>query len=220
MQTKTYRELQNKEQFFDFCQHEAQQQEKDASMNMWSDDWKNKNNTLPYILENTNRFDGTSGEFFILFDGDIIVACGGVYVSEFNNQIALAGVRTWVKNEYRHLSLNKDYLLVEHKKWCIERNIKLIALSFNDYNKNIIQIFKRNRLGEKNVRINKREPKNLFYNGMEEVRFPVTIQYTPQWVIYEKIDKDFEFDWGSIIYTNTPNKPVSWVDSYMNNHFF
>ena len=30
MQTKTYRELQNKEQFFDFCQHEAQQQEKDA----------------------------------------------------------------------------------------------------------------------------------------------------------------------------------------------
>jgi hypothetical protein len=55
---------------------------------------------------------------------------------------------------------------------------------------------------------------------MEEVNFPVTIQYTPQWVIYEKIDKDFEFDWGSIIYTNLPNKPVSWVDLYMNNHFF
>ena len=87
MQTKTYRELQNKEQFFDFCQREAQEQEKNASMNMWSDDWKNKNNTLPYILENTSRFDGTSGEFFILFDGDVIVACGGVYVSEFNNQI-------------------------------------------------------------------------------------------------------------------------------------
>ena len=28
MQTKTYRELQNKEQFFDFCQHESQKQEK------------------------------------------------------------------------------------------------------------------------------------------------------------------------------------------------
>ena len=48
------------------------------------------------------------------------------------------------------------------------------------------------------MRINKREPKNLFYNGMEEVKFPVIIQYTPQWVIYEKLDKSFSFDWESI----------------------
>jgi len=198
MQIKTYQKLQNKEQFIDFCQYESQLQEKDAKDNMWSDDWKNKSNTLPYILENTNRFDGINGEFFILFDGDTIVACGGVYGSAFNNQIALAGVRTWVKNGYRHLSLNKEYLLVEHKKWCVDRNIKLIALSFNDYNKNIIEIFKRNRLGEKNERINKREPKNLFYNGMEEVGFPVIIQYTPQWVIYEKLDKNFNFNWESV----------------------
>ena len=119
-------------------------------------------------------------------------------INPFNNQIALAGVRTWVKNEYRHLSLNKEYLLVEHKKWCIGHDIKLIALSFNDYNKNIIEIFKRNRLGEKNERINKREPKNLFYNGIEEFEFPVIIQYTPQWVIYEKLDKNFNFNWESV----------------------
>ena len=89
-------------------------------------------------------------------------------------------------------------MLVEHKKWCINRNIKLIALTFNDYNKNIIQIFKRNRLGESNARVNKREPNNLFYNGIEEVEFPVIIQHTPQWVIYEKLDKSFNFDWATI----------------------
>lgn len=196
MEIKTYRELQNKNQFFDFCQQQSKLQDKQAATNMWSDDWETKTNTLPYILEKTNRFNGITGEFFILFDGDNIAACGGVYISEFNNQIALAGVRTWVTSEYRHLSLNKEYLLVEHKKWCMSNDMKIIALSFNDYNKNIIEIFKRNRLGEKHTRINYREPKHLFYNGLEEVGFLVTIQYTPQWVIYEKLDKSFEFDWA------------------------
>ena len=198
MQIKTYRELPNKQQFFDFCQHQSTLQDKNAASNMWSDNWENKTNTLPYILEKTNRFDGTTGEFFILYDGDNIAACGGVYISEFHNQIALAGVRTWVRDKYRHLSVNKDYLLVEHKKWCTNRDIKIIALSFNSYNKNIIEIFKRNRLGEKNNRINYREPKHMFYIGLEEVNFPVIIQYTPQWVIYEKLDKDFKFDWASL----------------------
>jgi hypothetical protein len=49
-----------------------------------------------------------------------------------------------------------------------------------------------------NVRINKREPKNLFYNGVDEVGFPVTIQYTPQWVIYEQLDSSFDFDWSTL----------------------
>ena len=38
----------------------------------------------------------------------------------------------------------------------------------------------------------------MFYIGLEEVNFPVIIQYTPQWVIYEKLDKDFKFDWASL----------------------
>jgi hypothetical protein len=80
----------------------------------------------------------------------------------------------------------------------MDKNMKIIALSFNDYNKNIIQIFKRGRLGEKPGRINSRESKNLFYNGLCEVKFPVTIQYTPQWVIYEQLDSSFKFDWNTL----------------------
>jgi hypothetical protein len=194
MQIKTYKSI-DKQQFLNFCKEQSLLHGKQSSSNMWSDDANNQH-TLPYILANTIRFDGVNGEFFILFDNDKIAACGGVYISDFNRHIALAGVRTWVNQDYRHLSLHRDYLLVEHKKWCIERQVKLIALSFNDYNKNIIEIFKRNRLGEKNNRINNREPKHMFYTGIEEVGFPVMIQYTPQWVIYEKIDKDFKFDWS------------------------
>jgi len=197
MQIKTYKSLDDKQQFFTFCKEQSLLDDNQSSANMWSDDMNN-HHTLPYILENTNRFDGVNGEFFVLFDGDKIAGCGGVYLSDFNKHIALAGVRTWVSQDYRHLSLHRDYLLIEHKKWCIERHVKLIALSFNDYNKNIIEIFKRNRLGEKNNRINNREPKHMFYTGIGEVEFPVMIQYTPQWVIYENLDKDFEFDWTTI----------------------
>jgi hypothetical protein len=81
----------------------------------------------------------------------------------------------------------------------MNKNIKMIALSFNEYNKNIIQIFKRNRLGEKPGRINSREPHNIFYSGLHEVNFPVTIQYTRQWIIYEKIDNTFNFDWSKLM---------------------
>lgn len=195
MKIVRYSELTDNTEFFNFLKTESIEVDQPASVNLWSDDWETNVHTLTYILTNTKRFDGTNGEFYILYDGGKIIACGGIYISEFSKDIALAGVRTWVKGEYRHLSLNKDYLLVEHKKWAVSKNIKLIALSFNNYNKNIIQIFKRNRLGEKSGRVNSREPKNMFYNGLQEVSFPVTIQYTPQWVIYEKLDNSFEFDW-------------------------
>ena len=193
-----YSDLSDNSEFFDFLKTESLEVDQPACVNLWSKDWEINVHTLPYILTNTKRFNGINGEFYIIYNDDKIVACSGVYISDFSTDIAIAGVRTWVNKNYRHLTLNKDYLLVEHKKWAIDKNMKMIALSFNDYNKNIIQIFKRDRLGEKSGRINSRESKNLFYNGLCEVKFPVTIQYTPQWVIYEQLDSSFEFDWNTL----------------------
>jgi len=198
MKIVRYSDLADNAEFFNFLKSESLEIEQPASVNLWADNWESNVHTLPYILTNTKRFDSINGEFYIVYDNNKIIACGGVYISEFDPAIAIAGVRTWVGKDYRHLSLNKDYLLVEHKKWAVNINMKMIALSFNEYNKNIIQIFKRNRLGEKSGRINSREPKNIFYNGLNEVQFPVTIQYTPQWVIYEKIDDTFDFDWSTL----------------------
>lgn len=198
MKIVSYRNLKDITIFFDFLKAESLEVDQPASANLWAKDWETNVHTLTYILTNTKRFDGTNGDFYILYDDEKIIACGGVYISEFSKEIAIAGVRTWVNKDYRHLALNKDYLLVEHKKWAMLKNIKIIALSFNEYNKNIIQIFKRNRLGEKSGRVKSREPKNIFYNGLREVNFPVTIQYTPQWVIYEQLDNNFEFDWESL----------------------
>ena len=72
-------------------------------------------------------------------------------------------------------------------------------MCFNDYNKNLIEIFKRTRLSESALRIKSRGPADLFYTGLHEVDVPVNIQYTQQWVIYEKLDSKFDFDWKILL---------------------
>jgi hypothetical protein len=76
--------------------------------------------------------------------------------------------------------------------------MKIVMLTFNEYNKNLIQVFKRKRLGEK-INRNARKPHHLFYNGLNEIQFPISIQYTKQWGIYEKLS-DWDFDWSTIRY--------------------
>lgn len=193
---QVYDRLKHKEIFFDFLK--SINTADPASENMWDDDWESKNYTLPYILENTNRFTNSNGEFHIVFADDKIIACGGVYISNFSQNIALAGVRTWVDKKYRNKLVMRDILLPKQKQWCIAQNCKIVAISVNEYNRNLLMPFKRIRLGEDKNRMSDRQPYHLFYNGAIEVEFPVTIQYTKQWVLYEKLDPRFDFDWQII----------------------
>ena len=197
----TYTDLNSNEksEFFNFLKLASTETQLPAHSNMWDDNWINQNNTLPYVLECTDRFKDDNGQFHIIFSDDEIVACGGVYKSDFNKSVALAGTRTWVKKEYRNHSLLREYMLPIHKSWSIAQGCKIVALCFNDYNKNLIKVFKRARLGENSDRISNRNEQHLFYSGVQELDFPVIIQYTPQWVIYERL-YDWDFDWINIKY--------------------
>ena len=126
--------------FYSFLKS-TQLESKSANINMWHDNWINEKHTLPFILNNTDRFIDNNGTYHIVFDGGTIVACGGVYISNFSQDIAFAGVRTWVNKIHRHQSILREYLLPIQKSWCQEKNIKIVALTFNDYNKNLIQVF-------------------------------------------------------------------------------
>ena len=149
------------------------------------------------ILEHTERFFESRGTFLILYNNGEIFACGGVYKSQFDSEVALAGARTYIDKKYRHNSILREYMLPYHKQWAKSHNCKIVALSFNEYNKNIIEVFKRRRLGETFDRIKTRNKEHLFFNGLNELEFPVNIQYTKQYVIYEKL-YDYDFDWESI----------------------
>lgn len=183
-----------KDQCFEFCK-EASLQNETAAVNMWAEDWAVKSHTLPYILTNSNRYSGNNGEFFLIIYQSDIVGCGGVYFSEFDSRIALAGCRTWIQPTHRNKSLSRELLLPAQKKWAHDRNASVVGLTFNEYNKNLISTWKRTRLGENRM---PRQPYHLFYNNFNEVEFPVMIQYTEQWVIYEKLDPTFNFDWSTI----------------------
>lgn len=183
-----------KEQFLDFCR-DASLQDDPAAVNMWVDDWSLHSHTLPYILINSNRYSAPNGEFFIVLHDSKIVGCSGIYFSEFDPKVAIAGCRTWITKDYRNKSLPRELLLPAQKKWAQDRNASAVGLTFNEYNKNLINTWKRVRLGEQR---SPRESHHLFYSNFNEVDFPVTIQYTKQWIIYERLDPTFDFDWTTL----------------------
>lgn len=180
--------------FFDFLKNTHEETSKLAHINMWDTDWSNNSSTLPYLLEKTTRFIN-GGVYNIAFDNDIVVGCSGVYTSVFCPDLAIAGTRTWINKNYRNKSIARDILLPSEKQWAIDNNFKAIAICFNDYNKNMPKIWERIRFGEKRT---PRQPHHLFYNGVNEVNYPVIIQYTKQWIMYEKLDPIFNFDWTTI----------------------
>jgi hypothetical protein len=195
IQVSPFNQTIDSEEFIEFCKTAHQDANQPAAVNMWHNDWKEQPHTLPYILFNEKRFNEPRGEFFLLKENNIIIGCSGIYISNFSNNICLAGCRTWVTKEYRNNSLVRDYLLPAQKDWAVNNKVKVIALSFNHYNRNIITIWRKRRFGE--VRT-PREPYHLFYTNFNEVPFLVNVQHTPQWVIYEKLDPNFEFNWKSI----------------------
>jgi hypothetical protein len=180
--------------FFDFLKNASKEITQPAHINIWDDNWSTKNNTLPYLLENTDRFK-IGGKYHIAFDNNTIVGCSGIYTSAFCPELAIAGTRTWIHKDYRNKSIARNILLPAEKAWAIENKFKAIAICFNDYNKNMPKIWERIRFGEKRT---PRQSHHIFYNGVHELEFPVTIQYTKQWIMYEKLDSSFDFDWNSI----------------------
>lgn len=190
--------LNEKQEFYNFCRVQSSEITQPAAKNMWHDDWPTHNYTLPYVLEKDLRFREPFGDFNILKLDSKIIACAGVYQSTFSSNIAIAGCRTWVSKEFRNTNLMREFILPVQKQWSIDRNYKMICLSFNEYNKNIIEIFKRRRLGEQIDRFKNQKPRHLFYTGVHTVDFLVNIQHTPQWVIYEKLDSDYSFNWEMI----------------------
>jgi hypothetical protein len=171
-----------------------------AKSNMYDVDWNNKPNTLPYILTYTDRFKDNSGELNILFDNDDVVAVSGVYMSNFSEYISIAGVRTFIDSKHRHNTRSIiRQLLHRHKDWSIEHNCKIVIVTFNEYNKNLINLFKRCGVSDSLLDI-PRSDNHMFNKEIHEVEFPCNIQHTKQYVFYEKLDESFSFDWSELKY--------------------
>lgn len=172
--------------FLEFLESAYNESKQPAHNNM-------NNDTLLHILDNTDRF--KNGCFNVLFDDKKVIACSGCYVSNFSSDILICGSRTWVGKEHRNKQIPREILLPAEKQYAIDNHIKCIALTFNEYNKNMINLWFRKRLGEER---SPRASLHFGYNGVNVVSHMVTIQHTKQYVIYEVLDPSFTFDWKTI----------------------
>lgn len=190
MKIKNYFNLNEKENnlFKNFLLKASREKNQPAHVNM---SLRNDSHTLYYLLNNTDRF--KKGIFNILFDDNKVIACSGCYIPNFSKEIAICGSRTWIDIEFRNMHIARDFLLPAEKKWAINKNMKCILLTFNEYNKNIIELWFRKRLGEKR---NLRERKHFGFDNLHTLEFPVSINYTKQWILFELLDKNFSFNWS------------------------
>ena len=106
----------------------------------------------------------------------------------------MAGVRSFITPEQRAKMYIGHHLLPLHLAWAKNKNLKTVLLSFNLYNKRLMNYFKRSGMGVPKERNSSR----LFYNGVHEVPFSVNIQHTEQWVLYHKIDENYIPNWEKI----------------------
>lgn len=182
------------EPMLDFCRGQSGDSSL-AAKNMWADDWQNLPHTLPYILANKTRFYAEKGQFYLLYDYGDIVGCGGIYISDFSPTVAIAGSRTWLAPEYRQKEYVRDFLLPMQRTWAIERNMDIVALTFNQYNKNLRKLFARGQ------RIKIRQPYHMFFKNYNELDFLVVVQSVPQWLVYERL-AETDFNWDIIRYSD------------------
>lgn len=188
----------NKDMILLYCKKAFEEKDEPSHANMWSDDWENDNAVFPYLLYISDRFKNGKGDMFVLLDDDHnILALSGVNISDFDTKVALGGVRTWLNKEMRGKFVIGRNILPVQLKWAKDHNMKTIALTFNEYNKRLLPYFKRSGFGIEK----KRNSNSMFYNGQFHVEFPVTINYTKQWVIYHKIDDLYQPNWESIRFT-------------------
>ena len=191
---KTYKlEDVDKSELFEFAKKASTYKSDPASVNMWHNNWQDRPETFPYLVYLSKRFANDNGQFFVAKLDNEIIAVSGIQISPFDDYVALGGVRSWVNIEHRGKFIIGRHLLPLQKQWAIDKGCKTIALTFNHYNKNLINYFKRSGLGIQK----KRNPQSMFYTGVYEVPFTCDIQFTEQWVIYDKI-QDYNPNWEKI----------------------
>ena len=179
-----------------FCQKAQIDTNKQAAINMAYDNWENKPNTLLYLLKFDERFKKNNGFLSLLYDNNQIIACSGISLANFDRNIAIGGMRTWIHKEYRAQNLIVKHIRPIHLAWCVARLLKVYALTFNEYNLNLMQIL--NRAGKYSKYKNRQifgSHNDEFYQNMTILDNTINLNNTKQYVMYHKFDKDYQIIW-------------------------
>jgi hypothetical protein len=92
----------NQDQILEYCKNAYEEKTEPSHKNMYDDDWKNNDAVFPYLIYCSDRFKNENGDMFVLLDEqNNICALSGVNISDFDKNVALGGVRTWLDKDLR-----------------------------------------------------------------------------------------------------------------------
>ena len=163
--------------------------------NWLPDDWESKTSSLFYLLHREGRFSEGRGRFFLLYDQDRLVACSGVYLSAWSNQVAVGGVRTFTHPRYRMAFAREtgkfyhsDILLPWQFEWARRQGCVAFALSFTEESKTLLEFLRRIGRGEAVALGLKPSPETAkFYSHFVLHPEKVLVQFVEQDLYYRVI---------------------------------
>lgn len=188
----------NFEDYFDllyqFCNQAVWELERERIVsettikNMSTENWKKNNCCLLYRVFVKNDFKNGNGMLNILYDGYKPIFINGVM--KYNDEISVAGKRTYCLKKYRGHGLFHDYVLDEQLKWSKENGFKACLILFNGVAVNLYRTLKREKEGKVG---HFGDPHYRFFDFMYldgEYKIFNTMQHVAVYKIDEKFDVD------------------------------
>lgn len=185
-----------------FCES-AVADNRDAAVNMDPVDYENKPHTLLYKLYVEKVFD--SGGYGLYIENEQVLGGSGYYASSWHPDLYVYAVRSYTPpNMFKKYSMSD--MMYEQMELIKNRGGNCCMITWNEYNIPLMNRF---------LYVN--QPENHKYSFCENglwyrktgvriqphqlLEFPVTYNYTKQWVTYIMFDQKFESEFTSILST-------------------
>ncbi len=153
------------------------------------ENWRDNPASFFYQLFISKKYKKNNGRFFFLLTNEAIIAFSGIYKSEFEKKIAIAGSRAWTSLQCRDVrKLQNKYLLPAQEKWARENEVEELIITFNIENKRLFDYVARS--------VDKIT--SGFYYQMEPLDQLVYINFTLQHIIKKKLNVSFYFDYTKL----------------------
>ena len=120
---------------YEFCL-EAEKEGLPPSVNMSTEDWRKKPETLFYKL-----FNREYEKLFCAYVGEQLIGLSACY--KLNKNVMICGCRCWTVPEYRTKYVHGNYLFPAQFKYAKEQNCAAAWFTFNDYNDWLYKFLKR-----------------------------------------------------------------------------
>lgn len=122
------------EDLVEFCKIAETDTRQPAHVNMSTNNWQSRPETLLHTLKTQGRYNHGVGQFFFVRVDDRLAGVSGCYTYDVDPQILVCGVRCWTLPEYRVKYLHGNHLFPAQFEWGRQQGYVAGMFTFNEYN--------------------------------------------------------------------------------------